>query len=342
MSSQKKPLKHVAQKPSEFRQDLVTGDWVVIATGRARRPHAYAAGRPVVNDDIATCPFEDLVKSGNEKPVLTLKDKNGWTVLAVSNKYPALTHGNGTCPIEASQGLYRYMEGTGFHEVVILRDHYATLAELPASRIVPLIAVYRQRFSVLKKEPCINYISIFHNSGREAGATLTHPHSQLIALPVVPPDIARSIAGSDRYYLGEKKCVHCELLSYERKEKKRIVFENAHMIVMAPYASRSAFELRLFPKRHGPHFEEMTSGQEHAAAEALHAALWKLHKGLKNPAYNYFVHTAPTKGHQHDHYHWHIEIIPKTQIWAGFEIGTGIEISSIAPETAAAYLRSIK
>src|SRR3989338_7011280 len=210
------------------------------------------------------------------------------------------------------------MEGMGFHEVFVLRDHVKHPAELPVIRIQELLHAYRQRYMALKDKSCVNFIPIF------------------------PPDVRRSLDGSERYYLGEKKCVHCVMLAYELKTKSRVVFENSWAAVLAPYASHAAFELRIFPKIHQPHFENMSATEERYAAEALKIALWKLCKGLGNPSYNYFLHTAPAKGHQYDHYHWHIEIVPKTQVWAGFEIGTGIEVSTIAPENAAKFLRSVR
>lgn len=328
-------------RPSELRQDLVSLDWVAIATGRAKRPHAFVAQKKFVHDDIVICPFEDLKKSGNEKPLLTYRRNHNWSLAVIPNKYPAFTDGSQLCPAPVAVGPHHVMEGTGFHEVFVLRDHYKQPAELPLFAVQELLRAYKERYLALQDKGCVNFISIFHNHGREAGASLTHPHSQLIATPIIPPDVHRSLEGSERFYLGERKCIHCVMLDFERKAKTRVVFENACMVVLAPYASHAAFELRIFPRAHQPHFEAMSPKEERCAAEALKVTLWKLFRGLKNPAYNYFIHTAPTKSHAYDHYHWHIEIIPKSQIWAGFEIGTGIEISTITPEKAAKFLRSI-
>lgn len=133
------------------------------------------------------------------------------------------------------------------------------------------------------------------------------------------------------------------MLSFDLKNKERIVYENREFVILAPFASRAAFEIRIFPKSHNPHFESINTETCLLAADALRAALRKLSKGLKNPDYNFFIHTAPAqKGKDFSYYHWHIEIVPKTAIWAGFEIGTGIEISTIAPESAAKFLRNIR
>lgn len=330
------------KRPSELRQDLVSGDWVAIATGRAKRPHAFAAKTEFKHDPIETCPFDNLASSGNEAPVLTYKKENGdWSLLVVTNKYPAFTNGTLGCPMVVDHGPYSTMDGRGFHEVVILRDHHKSPAELPASAVRELLQAYRDRYHALRSEGCVNYVAIFHNHGPQSGASLTHPHSQLIAIPVIPPDIRRSLDGSERYYDGHRKCVHCVMIEFELKEARRIVFENEHFVAIAPYVSRVAFEMRIFPKNHEAHFENIEGAMLARGGEALQVSLEKLFKGLGNPSYNFFIHTAPATGHEYDHYHWHIEIIPKTQIWAGFEVGTGIEISTIDPDAAAEFLRSI-
>lgn len=133
------------------------------------------------------------------------------------------------------------------------------------------------------------------------------------------------------------------MLDYELKDKKRIIHLNPDFAAFCPFVSRQAFEIRIFPLEHRPRFEETTERGLTFAAEALKTALTKIYKGLSNPSYNFFIHTAPVAaGKTPENYHWHMEIVPKTQIWAGFEIGTGIEISTVAPETAAGFLKKIK
>lgn len=339
---------------SELRQDVVTGDWVVVATGRAKRPHAFARrGAPERPQPKATCPFERLESDAvliydrrGERFRLTPKDRRylgrHWWLQVIPNKYPAFQY-RATCPVVLPHGPYRVTDGVGFHEVVVTRHHTRSLAAMAVAEAAIVIRAYRQRYLALKDEECVEYISIFHNHGHDAGATLSHPHSQIIAIPVIPPDIGRSLSGSADYYRRHRRCVHCTMIAFERRDGRRIVYENRDFIVFCPYISRQAFEIRIFPKRHQPEFEAIDDRETLAAAAALSTALSKIARGLKDPAYNFFVHTAPTAdGRRAPHYHWHIEIVPKTAIWAGFEIGTGIEISSISPEAAARYLRAIR
>lgn len=328
---------------SELRQDIVSGDWVVIATGRAKRPHEFLkAKRRRFVQPKKSCPFETLHKDAVSVYALDgERGKENWWAEVVPNKYPAF--GRGVCAAFRDSGPYRRTDGVGFHEVVVTRDHERSIGRMSAKEVEVVLRAYQERYFVLKKGACVEYISVFHNHGALAGATLSHPHSQIIAIPVIPPDIERSLAGSARYFSRRRACVHCAMVRHEIKEKKRVIYENEAFVVFAPYASRAAFETRVFPKFHAPHFEEMSDREREACAGALRAALAKLYKGLKNPDYNFFIHTAPANNaKKFSHYHWHMEILPKTGIWAGFEIGTGIEISTIAPESAARFLREVK
>jgi UDPglucose--hexose-1-phosphate uridylyltransferase len=328
---------------SELRQDLVSGDWVVIATGRAKRPHDFSREkRPIFVQPKSSCPFEALHK--NALVLYSLdgeRQKENWWVEVIPNKFPAF--GSGKCQVTRPKGPYQWSDGVGFHEVVVTRDHTRSLALMTDEEAELVVRSYQDRFLALRDEKCVKYISVFHNHGAAAGASVSHPHSQIIALPVIPPDISKSIEGSARYFLKNKACAHCTLLKYELRAKDRVVFENKGYVVLAPFASKTAFELRIYPKRHAAHFADMDASERLLFANALRTALAKQSSGLKNPDYNFFLHTAPVGDvKKYNHYHWHFEILPKTAIWAGFEIGTGIEISTIAPESAAKFLKSIK
>lgn len=323
---------------SELRQDLVSGDWVVIATGRAKRPHDFLKQkREPFGQPLQRCPFERL----NAQALSVYSRDEEWWVEVIPNKYPAF--GKGVCALFHKAGPYQWGDGVGFHEVVITRDHKRSIAEMSDEETELIIKAYQDRYLALKEDECVEYVSIFHNHGKLSGATISHPHSQIIAIPVIPPDVGRSLKGSSEYFHKNKACVHCAIVHYEMRAKERILYENDHFVALCPYASKTAFEVRIFPKRHSPHFETMVPKETISLANALRVALAKLFRGLKNPDYNFFLHTAPVADSQEfHHYHWHFEILPKTAIWAGFEIGTGIEISTIAPETAAGFLRKIK
>lgn len=339
---------------SELRQDLVSGDWVVIATGRAKRPNDFIAQKhiPFVQPQ-KTCPFE---KRFSNARIVYAKDAtdtgtkgSNWWVQTVPNKYPALD--KDICAVFNKVGPYVSTNGAGVHEVVITRDHSRSFALMTDPEAELVVRMYQERFRMLQDDPCVKYISLFHNHGRLAGASMAHPHSQIIAIPVVPPDVSSSLEGSERYFAQKKECVHCVMLRYDLKEKSRVIYETDRFVTIAPFASRTAFEMRIFPKMHQSRFEDIARDEQSDFAHVLQVSLAKLYHGLKNPDYNFFLHTAPVEmknshraklDQSYEHYHWHFEILPKTAIWAGFEIGTGIEISTIKPESAAAFLRGIK
>ena len=329
---------------SELRQDPVSGDWVAIAAARAKRPHAFIEkGKRTPLDAKKDCPFETLFPArilGYTRGGQEASDDDWW-VQVIPNKYPAFTRG--LCAVLHTAGPYVWREGVGFHEVVISRDHTRAIAGMSHDEVEQIVHIYQERARKMQKDDCVKYVSIFHNHGPGAGATVLHPHSQMIALPVIPPDVARSIRGSADYFHRRDACIHCEIIRYEREAGARLIYENDHCVALAPYASKTAFEMRIFPKKHRARFEETVAEERASAADALRVSLAKLSRGLKNPDYNFFFHTAPTvESHEpFSHYHWHIEIIPKTVIWAGFEIGTGIEISAIAPEDAASFLKDV-
>lgn len=336
--------KSVKPPVSELRQDLVSGDWVVIATGRAKKPHNFKSEPATFRQPQKSCPFEDLQSTGHGQPILKYFNQEGtdWTIQVVPNKYPAFNI-KGVCHSFGKVGPYTMTNGYGFHELFILRDHKRySLSLYSKEELAELIKAYHERYSALAEEDCIQYITIFHNHGRQAGSSLAHPHSQLIAMPVIPPDVAGSLNGSKRYFHETGHCVHCLMIEFEKQDGKRIIFENKDFIVFAPFVSRAAFEMRIFPKKHQSSFSFLTDKEERMQlAEVLRVALVKLDKGLGDPPLNFFIHTSPVNSDEFDHYHWHIEIVPKTSVWAGFELGTGIEISAIAPEAAAKFLKKV-
>lgn len=322
---------------SELRQDLVSGDWMIVATGRAKRPNSFIGGRQKFEQKISECPFENPQKSGHGDPLLIYSEKKNWSLQVIKNKFPVVS--SGECSIVHKEGPYTVMNGVGFHEIIITRDHKKHFALMSIEKIAEVLKAYQERYKVLMDNKCVNYVFIFHNHGREAGATVPHPHSQLIALDVLPTDVRRSLNGAKRYYEDHHKCVHCEMLKCEHKEQSRCVFHNKHFAVFSPFVPRVNFELRIYPRKHQSNFEEITAAERLSLAEALHQALYRLYKGLKDPAYNFFIHTAPCDGKDYKYYHWHIEILPKTNIWAGIELGTGVEVISVKPEDVARFLR---
>ncbi len=334
--------------PSELRMDLVSGDWVVIATGRARRPETFKKEKRT-SEEVSkkTCPFckidsqeiPTLVFSqGRKIPFKIGKIPEDWTTIVIPNKFPAfLPHPKLD---ERTEGkLYKKMNAVGFHEVVVTRDHRKQMAQFSVEQVKEVFDVYQERYLDLMPKKFVNHMSIFHNHGQEAGASIAHPHSQIITTPLIDIDLQKALLRSQAYYKKSKGCIYCRMNKWEERVKKRIVFENKDFLVICPFASKTAFQVIVSPKKHLAYFERIKEEEKWELAEAFQVALNKLYKALNDPAYNFYLHTAPSDGQNHDYYHWHWTILPKTATWAGFEIGTRMEISTIEPEKAAGYLR---
>ena len=357
MPKSKKQIKRETESkvfPSELRFALISGDWVVIATGRAKRPESFKKEQRIIKaipkKDCFFCNIQTqlppllISRNGKIKNYAyddedrnKLKIPKDWTTIVIPNKYPAFIPKDGLNI--RKKGLHRLMNAYGMAEIVVTRDHKKQIAEFNLEQIKELLDVYQDRYLDLMREPKINYISIFHNHGVEAGASVAHPHSQIIATPVLDPKIKRSLEGSKNYFKHNKKCGHCLMNEWDKKNKERVIFENKEFLVVCPFASSSAFQISISPKKHLPYFERISDKQKGYLAEAFFVAMRKLNKGLDDPAYNFYLHTAPCDGRNHDYYHWHWVIAPKTSIMAGFELCTGIEISTIEPEKAAEYLK---
>lgn len=328
--------------PSELRQDLVTGDWVIIATGRAKRPDDFATHSHEEEnreaDRIEDCPFEDPESSKQEGDVLLYETSEGdWSLRVFPNKYPALVRGR--IPKKISEGPYSGFTGAGYHELVVPRDHHKHMALLDIAQVAEIFDAYQERYLDLMRRRSVKYISIIHNHGKKAGASLVHPHSQILAIPVVSPYVQLELTGAERYRKTNRVCAFCEMIKYERVNKTRVVFENEFFIAWCPFSSRSAFEIWVAPKKHNPYFERLANEEKIHLAEVFQKALFLLYSALKNPDYNFYIHTSPCDGNDYPYFHWHVEILPQTASWAGFELSTGIEISTIEPEVAAEFLR---
>lgn len=339
--------KNEKQFPSELRFDLVGQDWVVIATGRAKRPETFKKEKRKKEEvPRELCPFCKI--ETQEKPVVVFDGghqmpgaaglSRGWTALSIPNKYPAFIPAS-VPEVKVEGGVYRRMQAVGFHEVIVTKDHKKSLAQMPVEKVKEVIDVYQSRYRDLMKYDFVSYISIFHNHGKEAGASISHPHSQIITTPLIDNDLQNSLSSAREYYQKHKKCVYCAMDEWETKNRKRIVYENADFLVICPFASKAAFEVIISPKKHMSYFERLKDSEKQNLADALHTVLKKIYKGLNDPAYNFYLHSAPCDGNNYEYYHWHWTILPKTATWAGFEMGTRIEISTIEPEKAAEFLK---
>lgn len=328
----------------ELRKDPVIGRWVIISTERGRRPTDFASVPAARSTSF--CPFCEGNESKTPPEVLafreagTERDKPGWRVRVVPNKFPALQ-------IEGDlnrqgEGIYDKMNGVGAHEVIIeTPDHNKKLSDLDENHISEVILAWQERVLDLKKDERFKYIVIFKNHGEAAGASLEHTHTQLVAMPIVPKRVIEELEGSRKYYEFKERCVFCDIVAQETLDDVRTVSANESYIAIEPFAARFPFETWILPRYHRSAFEESSKLEIVHLARILKDVLMRLDIGLSNPPYNFILHTLPFRGDNRIWYHWHVEIMPKLTKVAGFEWGSGFYINPTAPEEAAQYLREI-
>lgn len=328
----------------ELRKDPVVGRWVIMATERSKRPSDFNKNPEARRG--GPCVFCYGMEHQTPPEVLSYRDHGsapnepGWRVRAVPNKFPALRIEGQTG--RRGMGMYDMMNGIGAHEVIIESpDHDRAMADLEPHQIEEVLWAYRDRVLDLARDERFRYVLIFKNHGAEAGASLEHPHSQLIALPIIPLSVQQELRGSSDYYQLKERCIFCDVVSQESQDRRRVVFENDHFVITCPFAARFPFELLMVPKVHSSHFEFATASEYRGLAQALKAALGALKVALADPPFNYIIHSAPIHDVASKHFHWHLELTPALTKVAGFEVGTGFYINPVPPEDAATHLRAI-
>lgn len=330
----------------ELRRDPITGRWVVIATERQKRPrdfqpHTAAAIR---RDACPFCPgHEDFTPPEilASRPNGGGSNGPGWEIRVVPNKFPMLRV-EGTLDPQGD-GMYDRMNGIGAHEVIIeTPDHDRTIAQMSEPEIERMLWAYRERMRDLKRDGRLHYVMVFKNHGAAAGASLEHPHSQLVALPIVPDVVREQLEGARRHFAVKGRCVFCDILRQDTTDRTRIIQENADVVALAPYASRFPFETWLLPRRHGARFEEAPRHEHESLARLLKAIMTRFDRALESPSYNLLLHSLPFSESAEDMYHWHFELVPRLTRPAGFESGTGFHINQTSPEEAARVLAAVR
>jgi UDPglucose--hexose-1-phosphate uridylyltransferase len=323
----------------ELRKDPLSERWVIIAPERADRPNALVKPPPQSAGDKASCPFCPGNESMTPPEIFAQRENGGpWSLRVVPNRYPALR--TELVMSREADGPFDKMAGVGAHEVVIeTSEHERTLPEFKPEQIAQIFQAWQARMNDLSRDIRLRSVVAFKNHAAPAGATLWHAHSQLVALPIVPPALTTELDTCKKHFEAKERCLMCDLLAHELREKDRVVVETESIAVISPYAARSPFELWLLPKTHGSSFES-ASGQELVKlADGLRTILRKIDLALEKPAWNLFLHTMPLREPRNDWYHWHLELKPVLTLQAGFEWASGCAINPTPPEEAASFLR---
>ncbi len=327
----------------EIRQNPATREWVIIATERAKRPEEFIGGERAeepVPEFSPDCPFCPGNESETPPEIAANRTDGEWSLRVVPNKFPALIP-VGEDEREEQSDFFRRMNGLGQHEVIIeTRRHDISLGRIDDEKALEIITAYRDRYLILGTDKKLKLVKIFRNQGKAAGTSLVHPHSQIVATPFVPLHIRHRLEEATRFFDNHGQCVFCRIIEMERKEKERVVMDEDGFIVIEPFAARFPFETWILPREHRATFGEVTDSELGGFARVLNRLLEKFCRGLRNPAYNMVVRTAPSGEEGEEYYHWHVQIMPRLTTPAGFELGTGVFINTSLPEATARFLRS--
>ncbi|MGE5298001.1 MAG: galactose-1-phosphate uridylyltransferase [Acidobacteriaceae bacterium] len=331
---------------SEFRQDIVSKHWILFAPNRGSRPEDFK--QACTNPDPASLPLVEpkcVFCPGNEAFNLTVdtfpkNDEKNWKVRVIPNKFEALGHSGG----RERNDFYIVREGIGDHEVIITRPHNTLTAFLSDEVMEANLKAYQHRMIDLSSHPEVRYVHVLQNHGREGGASMVHPHSQIFATPFVPDHLHDEVIGSFNYFQNYGACVFCEMIFKELQDRERLVLDDKDFVVIAPFASRVPYAMRIIAKTHRASFTLITDSERKSLARVLRIALQKLYNKLGNPSYNYYIHTLPvshslTTRYDDRSYHWHLEILPRINVWGGFELGSDVYVNTVTPEQAADFLR---
>lgn len=330
---------------SELRRDPTSGQWVIIAPERGRRPHEGSAARRDRRDlppYVESCPFCPGNEHITPPPVFETPaagEAGRWQMRAFPNKFPALTTAASPEP-RSDEPLFAAVSGQGAHEVLVETPlHNGLPADRDDGQMAVLMRAYQQRYRDLASVDYVKYVLIFKNQGDEAGTSLAHPHSQIVAAPVVPENVRRRIEVASEYHDRTGRCVYCDVAAEELTLAARIVRDDDEFVVFHPFAAAHPGETWIVPLKHEPSFESVSRELLEALGSTLLRTLRQLRSAFGDPDFNYAIHSAPPDGQKYPHYHWRVQIVPRMAKAAGLELGSGMYVNPLAPEEAAATMR---
>lgn len=332
------PEESAVEPANELRLDPLSGRWVAISGLRAKRPISFDATPSLPVETAAkVCPF----CPGNEEPVdpfVTREDDKGnWKIRIVPNLYPAF-NGNGPLEVEHLGPVHTQALATGTHEVWIFdTNHNHSWADLDDAQIDLALDALSERLGQHAASGWLRYSQAIINVGRDAGASIAHPHGQIISVPFIPSEIANEQAGFERF---RGHCLMCTTLEAERAAGIRVVLSTEDTVVISPFWAGHPYELLILPTKHQPFFHDADPQTRLGVGRAVRDTLLRLKETIGEFPYNVVLHSSPFRVVRD--FHWHVHLVPKLTTRAGFEMGTGIMINVIPPELAAEKLRSAR
>ncbi|MDY6843807.1 MAG: galactose-1-phosphate uridylyltransferase [Thermodesulfobacteriota bacterium] len=337
---------------SEFRQNLVTQEWVIIAPERGKKPTPLEARSVKQVDDIPEyspqCPF--CVDNDEQFQIIEtfrIDDQHErWLTRSIENRYKTLST-YPSCPVQPARfendGIYMRYDGCGLHEVVVETSlHNKVIATMTQKDVEHIISIYLHRYNHFGENPNNLITIIFKNHGVQAGASQPHAHSQMVGSRVVPLNTRYLLSEAQRFFDKAGICVMCEVLNYEFEEETRLIYQNGSFVGLIPYAANMPHETWIIPKIHQAGFNRIAEEEKRDLAEILRIILAKFYKAFHNPDFNYVIQSTPYPLSDVPFFHWYMRIVPRIKMPGGFEIGTRIHVNTVYPEESAEMLRECK
>lgn len=329
---------------SEIRRDLLTGKWVIFATGEGLTTRDFWLRREGAVEP-EPCPFDNGQEAATPpelfavRPNDSLPNTPGWTVRVITDRLPILRP-EAAEPRDDSP-THELHPARGHHEIVVLTPKHQTgLGELSSGEIETVLGVIRDRHRALTSREDVEHVLTMINHGRESGASLNHAHAQLFGLPFVPEDLEDELTWSEAHLQRTGGCLMCREVSFETKKQLRVIAENDEFVAYMPFASRFPFQVTVAAKTHSARFEETSDGHISELAPLLKQVLGMLFDRLDDPPYNLVIRSSPSRRASDLSFHWYIDILTRELFAANFELVSDVWVNSVTPESATRLLLS--
>lgn len=323
----------------QLRQNIITGEWVVIAPERAKRPSDFIEAAEVKQDGNDPFATAGEVYKKNRIKDYQFESRH---IYVIPNKFPAFVEEDkcSSRTYRVENDFYAMRPSTGGHDVIIVKDETESVFTFSQQIWYEFFKITKARYIYWLRDCNAQHSMLIYNQGPKSGASIIHPHGQLFAANIIPNQILKELNGAERYFIDTGENVFDAMIKHEKKEKVRLIEENEHFVAFTFYAARFPFETWVLPKNQHARYEEITDSLVISLAQIMRSVMKRFDRTLHSPPLNFYIHDLPKSISSTEYYRWHIEITPRLSNYGGYELGSGVIIDIMSPEEAAEYLRN--